>query len=63
MPALSPSGLLQRLAQADADVFHRVVLVDVQVAFGAHREIDRRVLGEERQHVVRRKPTPVAMSA
>ena len=44
--------LLERLAEADADVFDRVVLVDVQVALGANREVDRGVLGQQRQHVV-----------
>ena len=34
------------------DVFDRVVLIDVQIALGANRQIDRRVLGEQRQHVV-----------
>ena len=42
MPALSPSALLDRLAEGDADVFHRVVLIDVQIALGLHVQIDRR---------------------
>ncbi len=52
MPALSPSGLLQRLAEGDADVFDRVVLIDVQIALGLHVQIDRRVLGQQREHVI-----------
>ena len=54
MPALSPSACLQRLAEADADVFDRVVLIDVQVAFGLDRQIERRVLGEQRRACGRR---------
>ena len=45
-------GLLHRLAKADADVFDRVMLIDVQVALGFDCQIDRRVLGEQRQHVI-----------
>ena len=52
MPALSPSACLNRLAEADADVFDRVVLIDVQVALGADREVDHRVLRQQREHVV-----------
>ena len=52
MPALVAQRLLQRLAEADADVFDRVVLIDVQIALGLHGQIDRRVLGQQRQHVV-----------
>ena len=49
---LVAQGLAQGLAEADADVLDRVVLVDVQVALGVDRQIDRRVLGQQRQHVV-----------
>ena len=40
------------LAQADAGVFHRVVLVDVEVAAGGDAKIERAMLGQEFQHVV-----------
>ena len=52
MPRLSPSGLLKRLAQGQADVLDGVVPVDVEVAAGPHREVEPAVLGEEREHVV-----------
>ena len=44
--------LPQGLAQADAHVLDRVMLVDVQVALGTHRQIAGRVLGQQRQHVI-----------
>ena len=34
-------GLPQRLAEANADVFDRVVLVDVQVALGLDRQVEQ----------------------
>ena len=52
MPALSPSACSQRLAEGDADVFDRVMLIDVQIALGLDRQIERRVLGQQREHVV-----------
>ena len=44
--------LLHRLPEGNADVFDRVVLIDVQIALGLDVQIDRRVLGQQRQHVV-----------
>ena len=44
--------LAERLAQANAHVLDRVVLVDVQVAGGLDGQIDGGVLGQQRQHVV-----------
>ena len=49
---LVAQGLLQRLAEADAHVLDRVVLIDVQVALGLNVQVDRRVLGQQRQHVI-----------
>ena len=43
---------MQRLAESDADVFDRVVLIDVQIALGLHVQIDRRVLRQQREHVI-----------
>ena len=43
--------LLQRLAEADADVFDRVVLIDVEVALGLDRQSIARA-SPKRQHVV-----------
>lgn len=46
-------GLLECLADRDARVFDGVVIIDMQVAIGFDREVERAVLGEERQHVVK----------
>jgi hypothetical protein len=32
------------LAHDDADVFHRVVFVDIEIAFGLHRQIEEAML-------------------
>jgi hypothetical protein len=40
------------LAQANADVLDRVVLIDIQIANGVEREIERGVFGQKREHVV-----------
>ena len=45
-------GLLERLAQGNADVFDRVMLIDVQIALGLHVQIDGRMLGQKREHVI-----------
>ena len=49
---LVAQGLGEGLADGDADVFHRVVTVDVQVALGLHLQIDQAVAGDLVQHVV-----------
>ncbi len=43
---------LQRLAEADADVFHGVVVVHFRVALGLHLKVEAAVLGEKLEHVV-----------
>ena len=52
MPALSPSASPQRLAEHDRDVLDGVVGVDVDVALGLHGQVEQRVPGQRRQHVV-----------
>ncbi len=49
---IAAHGFLERLAQHDADVFHRVVLVDVEVALGLDVNVHGGVLGEALEHVV-----------
>ena len=44
--------LPHRQAETDADVLDRVVLIDVQVAVGLDLQVDRGVLGQQREHVV-----------
>jgi hypothetical protein len=50
-------GLLEGLAQHNAHIFHRVVLVDVEVAPGLHVNVHGGVLGEAFQHVVEKSHT------
>src|ERR1035441_2842862 len=45
-------GFGEQLAEHDADVFHGVVLVDVEIAFGLQGEVEAAVLGEQLQHMV-----------
>ena len=42
-----------RPPEADAGVFDRVVVVDMQVALRLHGQVKQSVLGQERQHVVK----------
>lgn len=44
--------LVHGLAQRDADIFHRVVGVDVQVAGGVDVEVDQAVPGDLIEHVI-----------
>ena len=41
-------------AKADADIFDRVVRVDVEIALGLHFQVAEAVLGQLRQHVVQK---------
>src|SRR4030095_5157759 len=50
-PALVAQGLPQRLAQHDADVFHRVVDVHLHVTGGLDGQVHQAVLGPCLQHV------------
>ena len=52
MPFLSPSAWRERLAEHDRDVLDRVVRVDLDVALGAHGQVERAVLAERVEHVV-----------
>jgi hypothetical protein len=49
---LIAEGLLHRLAQADAHVFHCVVLIDLKVAFRFDGQIEGPVPREQLEHVV-----------
>ncbi len=48
---ITAHGFLERLAQHDADIFHRK-LADVQVALGLDSDVHGRMLGEAFKHVV-----------
>ena len=51
-PAAFAEGLAHRLAEGPPHVFDGVVAVDMEIPRAADREIEQRVPGEEREHVV-----------
>jgi hypothetical protein len=52
MPAVAERLRETRLAERDADVLDRVVLVDVEVARGVQRQVEAAVPREQLEHVV-----------
>ena len=50
-PALA-ERLIERLSEADADVFGRMVLVDVQITLGTNGQIEPRVARKAIEHVI-----------
>ena len=52
MPLRLPSAVRDRLAQRDAEILDGVMLIDVEVAGGAHRQIEPAVAREQLQHVI-----------
>src|SRR3569833_2666707 len=44
--------LRHRLAERDADVFHRMVGVDVQIAFGNHLDINHAITYDLVEHMI-----------
>ena len=57
MPALVAERLGDRLAERDAAILHRVVLVDMQVARHLDGEVEEAVAGEELEHMVEEADT------
>jgi hypothetical protein len=51
-PPLVAQGLLDSLAEADADVFDRVMLIDMQIAIGLDGQIDQCMPREQLEHVI-----------
>src|SRR5579885_3563091 len=51
-PAPLVKGLAQSATEADADVFHGMMRIDVDVTFSVHLEIDQAVAGDLVQQVV-----------
>jgi hypothetical protein len=47
-----PQRLVKRLAQRNANVFHRVVLIDIQVALGIQPQIETPMPSKQLQHVI-----------
>ena len=52
MPRLSPSALAKRLAERDADILDRMVVVDMQVARGADLQVDQRMARDLVEHMI-----------
>src|SRR5205085_2169397 len=50
--AALPKSLRKQLAQHDARIFYRVMLVHVQIARGMQRQVEPAMLGEQLQHVI-----------
>ena len=48
-------GLGQRLAKGDADIFNRVVCIDMQVANGLNVQIDQTMTSDLIQHVIEKR--------
>lgn len=42
----------QRFAETDARVFNRVVMIDMQISLRGYRQVDQRVLRQQREHVI-----------
>ena len=51
-PLLVTDGLRYRLAENDADVLDRVVVVDLKIAVAFYGQVEQAVPGESVQHVV-----------
>jgi hypothetical protein len=43
---------MQGFAHDDANILHRMVLVDIDIAFGLNGQIEEAVLGQQFQHVI-----------
>ena len=62
MPVPADAGLVTRrladgLSQTNTDVFHGMMLIDLQVALRLYREVDDGVTREQLQHVVEKAHT------
>ncbi len=52
MPARSPRALAKRLADRDARILDRVMVVDMQIAIGLDVHVDQRMAGQLVEHMV-----------
>lgn len=55
-------GLFEGLAEADADIFHSVVIINLNIAGGLQREV-KKPCTVSRVSIWSKKGTPVLMSA
>jgi hypothetical protein len=49
--------LFEGLAKRNADIFNRVVLINLKVAFATDRDIEQSVAGQKRQHMIQKTNT------
>ena len=56
---LVADGFGKGLPQSDTDVFHRVVVVDMQVALADNIQVDQPVTGDLVQHVLKKRNTDI----
>ena len=54
-------GFSKRLPQRDTNVFDRVMVVYMQVAFATHRETEAPVLGEKVEHMIKKAHTSLIL--
>lgn len=52
-------GFGKRLAEGDTDVFHRMVVVDMQIALAFDIQVDQPVTGDLIQHVLKKRYTDI----
>ena len=62
-PGFVPQRLGERLSETNADVFDRVMLIDVKVSLSIDLQVQQRVLGQQRQHVIEESDTRVNLRA
>ena len=55
MPQLVAQGGGEGLSESEAAIFHGVVGINFQIAFANEIQIQRRVFGKQREHVVKKR--------
>ena len=50
--AMVPSACFTRLAERDADILGRVVIIDMEIALGLDRDVDERMAGQQVEHMI-----------
>lgn len=58
MPRLSPNAFAMAPADGDAGIFHRMVIIDMQVTLNLDIHVDQRMAAQLVQHMIE-NPTPV----
>jgi hypothetical protein len=61
-PVFCAECLLQRLAEHDTDVFNRVVIVDLRIAFRLDRQVEESMLAQKLQHVIQKRDRRLDMA-